>query len=212
MLGPDSGALPARVRPLLAADAFGLLDDEASTAFAPALARVEAHLGPAERRVAAAGGFEPLYHAFRSIQGYEAWIVDGPLIERFHPPLGPGVLDRFDYARTVTQAQRQDAEEVRRSFRAALRDLVGDDGVLVLPTMPDVAPLLIDSDEALNDYRMRALNLLCLSVLSGLPQVSMPLATRLGAPLGLSLLGPPGSDLGLVRLAVEIAAGGRIPT
>ncbi|MET0746392.1 MAG: amidase family protein, partial [Microvirga sp.] len=211
VLGPDPGALPARVRPLLAADAFGLLDDAAAAAFAPALARVEAHLGPAEGRVAAAGGFEPLYRAFRVIQGYEAWIVDGPLIERYHPPLGPGVLDRFDYARTVTQAQWREAEDVRRSFRAALRDLVGDDGVLVLPTMPDVAPLLTEGDEALNDYRMRALNLLCLSVLSGLPQVSMPLATRLGAPLGLSLLGPPGSDLGLVRLAVAIAADGRVP-
>ena len=99
---------------------------------------------------------------------------------------------------------------MRRSFRAALSDLLGEDGVLVLPTMPDVAPLLTEGDEALNDYRMRALNLLCLSVLSGLPQVSMPLATRLGAPLGLSLLGPPGSDLSLVRLAVEIATDVRI--
>ncbi len=87
---------------------------------------------------------------------------------------------------------------------------MGADGVLVLPTMPDVAPLLTESDEALDDYRNEALNLLCLSGLSGLPQVSMPLATRLGAPLGLSLLGPPGSDLGLVRLAVEIATDVRI--
>ncbi|MET0743402.1 MAG: amidase family protein, partial [Microvirga sp.] len=38
-LGPDPGALPAKVRPLLAADAFGLLDIAAGAAFAPALAR-----------------------------------------------------------------------------------------------------------------------------------------------------------------------------
>jgi amidase len=33
----------------------------------------------------------------------------------------------------------------------------------------------------------------------------MPLATRLGAPLGLSIMGPSGSDLSLVRLAARIA-------
>jgi amidase len=72
--------------------------------------------------------------------------------------------------------------------------------------MPDVAPLLTESEEALNDYRNRAINLLSLAGLAGVPQVSIPLATRMGAPLGLSLIGPPGCDLSLVRLAVRIAA------
>jgi len=36
--------------------------------------------------------------------------------------------------------------------------------------------------------------------------VSVPVAGRLDAPLGLSLLGPAGSDLGLVRLAARLAA------
>ncbi|MFD0461154.1 hypothetical protein ACFQY9_03855 [Microvirga aerilata] len=77
--------------------------------------------------------------------------------------------------------------------------------MLILPTMPDIAPLLSESDDALNDYRNNALNLLCLSVLSGLPQVSIPLASRSGAPLGLSLMGPAGSDLSLAALARRIA-------
>jgi amidase len=33
----------------------------------------------------------------------------------------------------------------------------------------------------------------------------MPLARRLDAPLGISLMGPPGSDLSLLRLAERIA-------
>ncbi|HEX8165370.1 MAG TPA: amidase, partial [Beijerinckiaceae bacterium] len=80
------------------------------------------------------------------------------------------------------------------------------DAAMLLPTMPDVAPLLAESEEALNDYRNRAINLLSLSGLAGVPQVSMAVASRGGAPLGLSLIGPPGSDLSLVRLAVRIAA------
>ena len=49
--------------------------------------------------------------------------------------------------------------------------------------------------------------MLCIAELSGFPQLSLPLATRLGAPLGISLLGPPGSDRSLVRLAERLAAG-----
>ena len=37
--------------------------------------------------------------------------------------------------------------------------------------------------------------------------VELPLASRLGAPLGISLLGPAGSDRSLVALAERIAAG-----
>jgi len=40
---------------------------------------------------------------------------------------------------------------------------------------------------------------------SPFPQQSLPLATRLGAPLGISLLGPPGSDRSLVFMAERIA-------
>jgi amidase len=46
--------------------------------------------------------------------------------------------------------------------------------------------------------------MLCISGLAGFPQLSLPLATRLGAPLGISLLGPAGSDRSLVRLAQQI--------
>ena len=64
--------------------------------------------------------------------------------------------------------------------------------MLVLPTMPDIAPLLTESDDALNDYRNKALNLQCLSVLSGLPQVSIPLASRESAPFGIVAFGARG--------------------
>ena len=46
--------------------------------------------------------------------------------------------------------------------------------------------------------------MLCVAGLAGLPQLSLPSATRLGAPLGLSLVGPPGSDRSLVRLADQL--------
>jgi amidase len=115
------------------------------------------------------------------------------------------VVDRFEFSKAVTDSQVAEAQVIRSAFRARFNALLAQDTVLILPTMPDVAPLLSESDEALNDYRNNALNLLCLSVLSGLPQVSIPLASRLGAPFGLSIMGPAGSDLSLVTLAKRIA-------
>lgn len=48
--------------------------------------------------------------------------------------------------------------------------------------------------------------MLCVAGLAGFPQLSMPLAQRDGAPLGISLLGPAGSDRALVALAERIGA------
>jgi amidase len=206
MLGEDPEPVLENPRLLLAADAFAMLDAEVRAALAPVVQRIEGVLGRAVMVHTAPEGFEPLYWSFRYLQGREAWVVDGPMIERFRLPLGPGVADRFAFARAVTDAQVVEGGEVRDRFTARFTGLLEDDAVLLLPTMPDVAPLLSESEEALNDYRNKALNLLALSGLSRVPQVSIPVATRLGAPLGLSLVGPAGSDLALVRLAARLAA------
>jgi amidase len=42
--------------------------------------------------------------------------------------------------------------------------------------------------------------------LAGLPQVSMPFTTPAGLPIGVSLLGPAGSDLALIGLATGSGA------
>ena len=207
LFGADSVSLPDTPRLLLAADALAMIEREVRGALAPVIQRIEAALGEAEVLEVATEGFETLYWAFRYIQGHEAWEVHGPTIERFQPPLGPGVGERFAFGRSVTERQLAEAQETRERFRDRMTRLLGKDGVLVLPTMPDCAPLLTESEDSLDDYRNKALNLLCLAGLAGLPQVSIPAARRLNAPLGLSLVGPAGSDLSLVRLAARLASG-----
>lgn len=201
VLGEDTTPLPEGWRLMLAADAFSMLDMEVREALAVVIERIEASFGEAELVEVAPQGFERLYWAFRYLQGREAWEVDGPMIERFQPPLGPGVAERFAFSKGVTDEQVRESNLVRDEMRRRMADILGADGVLVLPTMPDAAPLLNESEATLDDYRNRAVNLLSLAGLAGLPQVSMPLATRFGAPLGLSIMGPAGSDLSLVRLA-----------
>ncbi|MCA3563304.1 MAG: amidase [Methylocystis sp.] len=204
MLGKDKRPLPEKPRLLIAEDCFGLLDDAVRSALAPAIKRLEKLYGPAEPVTAAKGGFEELYWAFRRIQGKEAWDTDGAMIDKYMPPLGPGVAERFAYSKGVRQAEVAAADKVRARLTAELTSLLGKDGVLILPSMADIAPKLSDTEAELQAYRDKSINILCLSGLSRLPQLSMPLAKRLGAPLGLSIMGPAGTDRSLIRIAEAI--------
>ncbi|MEP7302758.1 MAG: amidase [Caldimonas sp.] len=207
LLGADPAPLPPeRVRLLAPADVWGLLAPEVLAAQCAPRARVEAVLGPAAPVEVVLDGFEAMYWSFRYLQGREAWRTDGALIERFSPPLGPGVAQRFAWARGVTDAQVAEASAFRARFRAHLATLLGSDGVLLMPTMPDIAPLAAAGDAGLEDYRNQAIRMLCIAGLAGFAQLSLPLGSRLGAPLGLSLLGPAGSDRSLVRLAERVLA------
>ena len=204
LLGHDAQPLPAAVRLLTPTEVWGLLDAEVLAALAGARARIEAALGPAPPAAVVLDSFETMFWNFRYLQAREAWDTHAALIERFAPPLGAVVTQRMAWARTVTDEQVAQAHAFRQRFRAQLRELLGSDGVLVMPTMPDVAPLISADESGLESYRNRATQMLCIAGLAGFPQLTLPLATRLGAPLGISLLGPPGSDRSLVRWAEQI--------
>jgi len=205
LLGPDAAPLPERVRLLRPDDVWAQPAPAAVDALKGAADRVQGVLGPAKGIEVVLESFDAMYWNFRYLQSREAWLTDGPLIERYAPPLGPGVAERFAWSREVTDAQVNAAHVFRTAFRAQLASLLGNDGVLLMPTMPDIAPLRSDSEAALEDYRNRAIRMLCIAGLAGFPQLSMPLASREGAPLGISLLGPAGSDRSLVALAQRIA-------
>jgi amidase len=204
LLGDDPCVLPGNVRLLAPTDLWALATPAAVDALAPVRSRIEDIVGPATPVKAVLDDLDTMYWQYRYAQGYEAWQVDGAFITRFAAPLGPDVAQRFTWCSEVTQAQASGARAFRERFRAHLTDLLGDDGVLLLPTMPDIAPLSNETGAALEDYRNRALRLLCSAGLAGLPQLSLPLAQRDGAPLGISLVGPSGSDRSLVRLAERI--------
>ena len=206
LLGADTCPLPRQVRLLQPADIWALLDDEVIAAQGLPLAQVQVALGAAIKMNVVLDDIDAMYWRFRYLQGREAWMVNGPLIERFCPPLGPGIAERFAWSKDVTDVQFEQAVVYRARFRKHLADLLGSDGVLVLPTVPDIAPLRTDAGETMESYRNRSIQMLCIAGLSGFPQITMPLGERLGAPLGLSLIGPSGSDASLVRLAKKLAA------
>ncbi|MGN6096876.1 MAG: amidase [Bosea sp. (in: a-proteobacteria)] len=209
LLGKDRVTLPEAPRLLLADDMFGQAVPESETILRNVVQRAMPSVGQPEN-VKVVRDIDALYWAFRWIQGREAWASDGAMIERFAPPLGPGVKERFAFSKAVTDGEYAKGEATRKTFRTRLARLLGQDGVLILPTVPDIAPLVSADESELEDFRNRALRLLCLSGLSGFPQVTIPVAQREGAPLGLSLIGPKGSDKSLIAFAIAYERATRI--
>ncbi|MDX8520052.1 amidase [Mesorhizobium dulcispinae] len=147
---------------------------------------------------------DDLYWCFRRLQAYEAWQVHGGWISAGNHGLGPGVDERFGFGRTIDAGTVAAERERRQAFRSELSALLGDNGFLVLPTVPGAAPLKTSTPQQFQAYRERALHLLCLAGLSGFPQITLPLGSVDAAPFGLSLLGPSGSDVALIRLGRRI--------
>ncbi len=87
LLGKDRIELPEQPRLLLADDLFAQAVPEAETILRNVVQRAMPSLGQPEA-VKVVRDPDALYWAFRWIQGREAWAADGPLIERFAPPLG----------------------------------------------------------------------------------------------------------------------------
>ncbi|MFM7568474.1 MAG: amidase [Betaproteobacteria bacterium] len=206
LLEGDSTELPGTLRLLWPEDMWSLAVPAAREAHATAIERVRKALGEPEVITITLESLQSLYWSFRHIQGREAWNTHGALLTRYQPPLGPGVAERFAWSSQVTDAQVAEARAYRLKYMAHIDALLGRGGVLLMPTMPDIAPLRATGEADLEDYRNRALRMLATAGLCGLPQLSMPLSSRSGAPLGLSLLGPRGSDRALIALADRVAS------
>jgi amidase len=203
LLGEDPAPLPATPRLLISDTLMAMLPQASRDALAPALVRVEAACGPLATLEGELPSLTDGYWAFRYIQGYEAWQAQGATIEAYGLTLGPDVAARFAWSKAVTAEQYRQSCAVREQFTQAWDALLAD-AVLVLPTVPDIAPLLSALDEEIEQTRQISHHLLAIAVLCQRPQVTMPLASKDGAPLGLSLMGPRGSDLSLVRLACQV--------
>jgi amidase len=202
----DADKTPApSPRLMVPQDMIDGVNEEGRKLIEMAIRHIEKRHGGLSRVLVYEGKREAIYSAFREIQAVEVLGVHGEWERMFHPPLGPGIAERFEYARLVTKAQLDAANGHRAELSTHLDALLGDDGILIAPAVHD-APLRLDAGPAAFDsYRHDAMKLLCVSGHAGLPQVVFPLGKVEGAPFGLSLIGPRGSDLRLIAIAREIA-------
>ena len=204
LLGEDAG-LPAPRRLLFARDAFGVVDEEVAEALAPAVDLAAGVVGDRGDATVSVDGLMGWFETFRVIQAWEIWHNHADWITEFKPEFGPGIRERVDWASRVTKDEVNAARDRREAIVERIRGLFGDGDVLCMPTSPRVAPSVDAPTGKLEDrVRTQAMSLLCIAGLAGLPQVSLPLGTLGGLPLGLSLVGPWGYDTQLLALAERI--------
>jgi amidase len=205
LLGDDApAAAPGRL--LLATDAFERAGSTVAGALGAAVAKVESVLGKAEAVTVATEGLDEWgMNVFRVVQAHEAWQSLGAWITEHKPQIGPGVKERFAWAATVDRGMLLAAASKREEITRRMERLLAGNAVLVLPTSPGIAPKIGAPAAEIDDFRARALAILCIAGLARLPQVTLPLATLDGCPLGLSLVAARGNDTMLLDLARKLA-------
>lgn len=90
-------------------------------------------------------------------------------------------------------------------IRDHVDSIIGDSGFLTVPAAPKEAPGLDSGGPELEEFRVRALALTSIAGLCGMPQVSVPVATLPGGPVGMGIIGPRGSDEALLLLTEKLA-------
>jgi amidase len=206
LLPADRGGI-ALARYYLARDAFALADPGVAQGVRQALSRAAATLPTAAELDLASelGGLGEWLKRFRRLQPREIWAVHGAWIESCKPKFGPEIAERFALAKSVSATPEGDDREFRAKVAAHLERVLGVDGVLLIPTAGTIAPRLDAGKEELAAFRDRTLSLTSIAGLGRLPQVQIPAGLVDGAAVGLSLIGPRGSDRALLRLAERAA-------
>ena len=199
--GAPAAASVAPARLLVARDAFAFADPAVTAALRGTRTRLAALAGAAADVTVAPPGLSVWARAQRILQTPEARATFRDWIERTNPRLTMRVARILVTAESVSAAERQWAELMRHEVRARLRDLLDPGTLLCLPTTPFPAPPVGLPLSRHNEAGLRITCLVAIAGLSGLPQLSVPGGRVEGRPVGLSLIGAPGSELRLAAVA-----------
>jgi amidase len=143
--------------------------------------------------------------AYVTMGAAEAWKLHGEWILEHRPTFSAPISGRWSQAQSVTPQQSQIARQKVSEIRDRVRAILDNDAIAILPSAAGVAPFLNDSGQAIDQLRMRTMHITCIAGISGVCQVSIPFKNKAGIPVGVSLVGPAGSDLAVIRLATAIS-------
>jgi amidase len=208
LLGGGVPADPVR-RLLIGEDALAAADPEVGAAVREAAERLARRLGAGVEAIEVLPGDAPglgeAMEAFSVLQGAQVWRNFGSWIESAHPSMGADVAKRMEGAARVGADDVARAEPVAAAVAKQVRRL-GVAEALAIPATGTVAPLRDADADTRQAARVAAGRLSCVASLSGSPAVSLPLASVDDLPVGVSLVGPPGSDLTLLAAATAAVA------
>jgi amidase len=201
MLGEAIPAtLPTKL--IIAVDAFGFADVDVATALQPMVKRLAALVGASREEIMAPQGLSVWARAQRTLQPHEAYTTFREWLDKGNPRFAFSVARALVMGSMIPESERAWANLMRQEARARLAYLLKAGTILCLPTTPFPAPLRGQPLSVLDPLRDRITCLCAHGGLAGFPQVNLPGAVMVdGLPVGLSILGPRGSDITLVAVA-----------
>ncbi|CAN5920492.1 amidase [soil metagenome] len=205
MLGEEiPSALPTQL--VVAVDAFGFADANVAAALRPLVMRLAALIGHSREDILAPPGLSMWARAQRTLQPVEAYNTFKSWLDERNPRFAFSVAKALVTGSMVPPAEQAWAQLVRQEVKARMSYLLPSDTILCLPTTPFPAPLVGQPLSVLDPLRDRITCLCAQGGHAGHPQVSLPGATVDGLPVGLSIIGPRGSDASLVAVARAMEA------
>ena len=190
---------------LLANDAFALVD----TPLARKLEAKADSLGISGNAIVFDGEEAEYLECYRVLQGAEIWQSLGAWITSTRPDFAADIGERFASAATVTADQVEHYRPVRAAIRARFEALAPTGTAIVIPTTPCVALPKNAPGDVIGDFYRRALTVTSIAGHCSAPQIALPLGLWQGCPIGLSIVGAPGSDGALLDLARKLTAQSR---
>jgi amidase len=199
--GPDD------VKPrelLIAEDMFALLGERERQALQPAIERIAKTFGAVRPVKIADHPLRECFELYRVIQASEVWKIHGAWVEKYKPTFGPGIHERMYGAAKIDLAEVEKAKAAREEVAKYVQGILKSNAMIVMPTVPGIAPLVDTPQAEADSYRGRAMSLLSVSVLARTPQLNLPIIELDGCPLGISIMGAQGADEMLIAAAETI--------
>jgi amidase len=191
---------PGPTRLLLARDAFDVPEPKIGQALLP---HAQA-LGVSTEIALYPHGVEEWLDAFRPLQLNELWCTHGAWATAPGRVLSQAVRERIALAQTPKPVDVARATLSRDRLTQRLSALLGDDGILIIPTAHDLPPLRDAPVSAQAAFREKTLALTSVASLTRLPQINLPVTRVEGCPVGLSLIAGPRRDELLLAVAEEL--------
>jgi amidase len=211
--GEGSPARPRRIFALQ--DAFELADGPVREAAEEAAARLARRLGLLLERVPfseIAGRDMTLVAcneaALRDLQTAEFESTVGDWIENHEPKLGPAFSMAYGNVRAFDRLKALESLRLCERLFESLNRFLGPDAIVCFPTTPTPAPRKgsLVTLEAVLDFYDRTMAVTSFSGVGRLPEISAPLLSVRGCPVGLSLAAAHYRDEFLLGAARELFA------
>jgi amidase len=203
----DNGAPHFADSILLVDEAFALADAEVREVFQEPIGRLRA-TSMSLAKLCEDGSAADLSNwltIYRVLQACEFDSCLGSWIADVKPALGPAMTAGLEYVKKIDRTRVGESIRLREHYSRCLNAALADGRILCMPTTPTIAPLKgSKAYDRSSDYYARTLSLTAIAGVARLPQVTMPLGTVGGVPIGLSLLAARGEDERLLATVAHL--------